>query len=164
MWPNQQFLADLVSFTEEILNGKLHFLCSVIPLKVEILTWNVLSKLSIHSDYKKYQFIRCKRKTFRCLSYLIFQNFSDVFKTNICKNASRYYFSPRLAEKEQQFYPIISKPALLTLPNQVALTPRRYLQPIQNITGSKGSPFFRVLFHFTKYVVTALSRHQKNVI
>ena len=24
-----QFLADLVTFTEEILNGKLHFLCSV---------------------------------------------------------------------------------------------------------------------------------------
>ena len=28
MWPNPQFLADLVTFTEEILNGKLHFLCS----------------------------------------------------------------------------------------------------------------------------------------
>ena len=29
MWPNQQFPADLVTFTEEILTGKLHFLCSV---------------------------------------------------------------------------------------------------------------------------------------
>ena len=28
MWPNQQFPADLVTFTWEILNGKLHFLCS----------------------------------------------------------------------------------------------------------------------------------------
>ena len=29
MWPNPQFpVADLVTFTEEILNGKLHFLCS----------------------------------------------------------------------------------------------------------------------------------------
>ena len=27
MWPNQQFPADLVTLTEEILNGKLHFLC-----------------------------------------------------------------------------------------------------------------------------------------
>ena len=27
MWPNPQFLADLVTFTGEILNGKLHFLC-----------------------------------------------------------------------------------------------------------------------------------------
>ena len=28
MWPNPQS-ADLVTFNEEILNGKLHFLCSV---------------------------------------------------------------------------------------------------------------------------------------
>ena len=28
MWPNSQFPVDLVKFTEEILNGKLHFLCS----------------------------------------------------------------------------------------------------------------------------------------
>ena len=28
MWPNLQETADLVTFTEEILNGKLHFLCS----------------------------------------------------------------------------------------------------------------------------------------
>ena len=28
MWPNPQFPADLVTFTEEILNGKLHFLLS----------------------------------------------------------------------------------------------------------------------------------------
>ena len=29
MWPNPQFPADLVTLIEEILNGKLHFLCSV---------------------------------------------------------------------------------------------------------------------------------------
>ena len=28
MWPNPQFPADLITFTEEILNEKLHFLCS----------------------------------------------------------------------------------------------------------------------------------------
>ena len=28
MWPNPQFSAGLVTFTEEILNGKLHILCS----------------------------------------------------------------------------------------------------------------------------------------
>ena len=30
MWPNPQETADLVTFTDEILNEKLHFLCSVI--------------------------------------------------------------------------------------------------------------------------------------
>ena len=29
MRPNLEFPADLVTFTEDILNGKLHFLCSV---------------------------------------------------------------------------------------------------------------------------------------
>ena len=29
MWPNPQETVDLVTFTEEILNGKLHTLCSV---------------------------------------------------------------------------------------------------------------------------------------
>ena len=28
MWPNPQFSADLFTFTEEILKGKFHFLCS----------------------------------------------------------------------------------------------------------------------------------------
>ena len=28
MWPNSQFPTDLVTFTEETLNGKLSFLCS----------------------------------------------------------------------------------------------------------------------------------------
>ena len=28
MWPNPQVSADFVTFTEEILHGKLHFLCS----------------------------------------------------------------------------------------------------------------------------------------
>ena len=28
MWPNPHFLADLITFPEEILNGKFHFLCS----------------------------------------------------------------------------------------------------------------------------------------
>ena len=34
MWPNPQETADLVIFTEEIRNGKLHFLCSVIDLVI----------------------------------------------------------------------------------------------------------------------------------
>ena len=33
MWPNPQDSADLVTFNEEIINGKLHFLCSVITTK-----------------------------------------------------------------------------------------------------------------------------------
>ena len=32
MWPNTQETVDLVTFTEEISKGKLHFLCSCIPM------------------------------------------------------------------------------------------------------------------------------------
>ena len=35
MWTNPEFPADLVTFTEETLNGKLHFLCSVRKLEKE---------------------------------------------------------------------------------------------------------------------------------
>ena len=34
MWPNPQYPANLVTFNEEILNRKLHFLCSVEQVKL----------------------------------------------------------------------------------------------------------------------------------
>ena len=40
MWPNPQFLADLVTFNEEILNGKLNFLCSVTYQWKKTIFWN----------------------------------------------------------------------------------------------------------------------------
>ena len=48
MWPNRQIPVDLVTFTEEILNGKLHFLCSVDRENLHIFrkTWGVSKKIS----------------------------------------------------------------------------------------------------------------------
>ena len=37
MWPNPQETADLVTFTNEVLNDKLHFLCSVTYFQVCVL-------------------------------------------------------------------------------------------------------------------------------
>ena len=45
MWPNPQFPADLVMFTEEICNGKLHFLCSESKVTDEDSAWKYTSKL-----------------------------------------------------------------------------------------------------------------------
>ena len=39
MWPNPQFPVDLVTFTEEFLNAKLHFMCSVIFLFLFAYSW-----------------------------------------------------------------------------------------------------------------------------
>ena len=43
MWPNPQFPTDLVTFTEEILNGKLHFLSTAV---VESLFIKVAKEIS----------------------------------------------------------------------------------------------------------------------
>ena len=37
MWPNPQFPVDLVTFTEEMFNGKFHFLCNICDL---VFLWN----------------------------------------------------------------------------------------------------------------------------
>ena len=50
MWPNSQFPTDLVTFIGEIVNGKLHFLCSVSPGK-KIRKHQNLSKISICHAY-----------------------------------------------------------------------------------------------------------------
>ena len=53
MWPNPQFPADLVTFTEEILNGKLRILCSVKtitnPMERQIFDYSLmLYRIQIH--------------------------------------------------------------------------------------------------------------------
>ena len=65
IWPNPHYPADLVTFTEEIFNGKLHFLCSaitrlckgsvILSLLLTILYKKKLSfsKLDLYSGYNK---------------------------------------------------------------------------------------------------------------
>ena len=46
MWPNPKFAADLVTFTEEIFNGKLHFLCSVVVNELKETTFKNIHQYS----------------------------------------------------------------------------------------------------------------------
>ena len=48
MWPNLQFPADLVTFTKEILNAKLNFLCSAGSFRVKLEEWNVDAFMRIY--------------------------------------------------------------------------------------------------------------------
>ena len=48
MWPNPQFCVDLVTFTEEIINEKLHFLC-IVPIAVTNIS---IMKVSEENCYK----------------------------------------------------------------------------------------------------------------
>ena len=56
MWPNSQETTDLVTFTEEIYNGKLHFLCSDVEFTIK--TFNnkyfpvTKSKIILHKNRK----------------------------------------------------------------------------------------------------------------
>ena len=47
MWPNPQETADLATVTEEILNGKLNFLCSVSIVLEYLRTAHIVSALGI---------------------------------------------------------------------------------------------------------------------
>ena len=51
MWPNLQFPADLVTFTEEILNAKLHFLTHFWPMFSFFLSWKQ-QKTFVSRGYK----------------------------------------------------------------------------------------------------------------
>ena len=81
MWPNPQKIADLVTFTEEIFDGNIHFLYSI-KLYLEAL------KLSKSTSMKtKY----LKKKTFRDLISAIIEMrlFRDYFEDqrnnlNVC--------------------------------------------------------------------------------
>ena len=45
MWPNTQFPADLVTFTEAILNGKLHLFVQSIKCRFTIVQSGIVSKI-----------------------------------------------------------------------------------------------------------------------
>ena len=55
MCQNPQFLADLVTFTEEILNGKLYFLCSNNPLNFVYLGSRTSLKLIRNTNQSRHQ-------------------------------------------------------------------------------------------------------------
>ena len=50
MWPNPQFPAYLVTFTEEILNRKLYFLCSQIEFILQSVSLKFFEILLIYSN------------------------------------------------------------------------------------------------------------------
>ena len=58
MGPNPQFPANLVTFTEEILNGKLHFLCSESHTKSS--KWS----LTLDGEYNDHKRVRETKQSF----------------------------------------------------------------------------------------------------
>ena len=75
MWANSQETADLVTITEEILNGKLHFLCSVngvmwsMTLKVRLKIKNIDHKDDI--NWLRPRYVHKYTKYKMCLSIMM---------------------------------------------------------------------------------------------
>ena len=66
MWPNPQEIPDLVTFIEEILNGKLHFLCSASFISIlYLLVFVLLRCISF-----QLLLLKTSRKGWNCFSSL----------------------------------------------------------------------------------------------
>ena len=84
MWPNPRGTADLVTLTEEILNGKLHFLCSDVIFDLKNLSyWSWKDLIIVQPIIKE-------------IKYPVFRNFHEKLNMRIllCKICSTHI--PRL--------------------------------------------------------------------
>ena len=74
MWSNAQLSADLVIFTEEILNGKLHFLCSdTLDKKTRKVLASWMFRIVFPFVYQKVELRKVpetlKQYLYECISY-----------------------------------------------------------------------------------------------
>ena len=70
MWPNPQETADLVTFNDEILNGKLHFLCRVCRINPH----NIMNKnVSLYFLQQNiYTISSSKIKKYKIINFIIY--------------------------------------------------------------------------------------------
>ena len=71
MWPNLQFPADLVKLTEEILNGKLHLLCSDIQYVIPASSPSPESSPEPENSSTLPDALSSSESTFLCFSVLV---------------------------------------------------------------------------------------------
>ena len=108
MWPNPQFPADFVTCTKEILNGKLHFLCSVLML---LILW---VNLLIHSKYRK---IRTRNK---CL-FGHFSSSAKRYKTSFGKPFTWFQTSSRKVNLDEFRYVILVARLLMSAVREIKI-------------------------------------------
>ena len=91
MWPNLLFPAHLVTFTEEILNGKVHFLCSDSSLPLCSHRFRLLFKLCIWDDY--HIFFNCTARNYQTAYSIRFTNLGNYHLSDWWWNVNFYLFS-----------------------------------------------------------------------
>ena len=93
MWPNPQIPADLVTFAEKILNGKLQFLCSIRQLtgfhcinnaRIRVFTnpYSPVQKQNLR--FCPFKILSLSRRT-RVSENLYSRIFYTVFRINLCE-------------------------------------------------------------------------------
>ena len=92
MWQNPQFHADLVTFTEIILNGKLHFLCSEWLWELK----NIYFSVSIIHTISFNLFLR------KLLILLWSSTFSAILETSAIPNYSQFFSYSKNISKHQK--------------------------------------------------------------
>ena len=91
MWPNLQFPAHLVTFTEEILNGKFIF-CAVIPLyHFAHIDSDFYLQLCIWDDY--HVFFNCTARNYQTAYSMRFTNLGNYHLSDWWWNVNFYLFS-----------------------------------------------------------------------
>ena len=173
MWPNLQEATDLVTFTEEIVNGKIHFLCSDPRVKLKALTkifntdvWVIVTfkQPFARGSYTQIKFSRLKKNKTKQSSY--WQNrvscdSSILYSHSICLNTSFWQFCM------QMFALSIGIPS--TENGQIfqeTCFQYKVLKTIQNLTFChkmcwKKPPFRFYLFDETFIVVQAYQKDKK---
>ena len=86
MWPSAQFPADLVTFTEEILNGKLYFLCSACDENIIVVLYRKIVQPNIRLTFQQYSFSLTELNRNSHSKNAVFKNFaiSPILK-NVCE-------------------------------------------------------------------------------
>ena len=97
MWPNSRFPADFITFTEEIQNGKLHFLCGDVihlPIGLSFTTFLLTHFILLVSFYTSWK----HQKTF---SFLMFSRGieRDQWHEMVNREMWRYLCSELFVEK-----------------------------------------------------------------
>ena len=87
MWPNPQETADLVTFTEEILNGKFNFLCSGFWLFLRIFITDVWKSPEYASrNFEKESISEAVSR--KCAVKMVFLKISHNSQENACVRVS----------------------------------------------------------------------------
>ena len=150
MRPNPQFLVDLVTFTEEVLNGKLHSLCNVSCLNSKRLKFGVQKSgrysdkyLTVFIPYLLFlSFCKTHGKTSHIFTHLVWQYIKCLCKSQykiLQGNSRETYLSLKILKI--LFYQIVIISIILSNTNHFdyhTITEHQTMYKVSKILSNKN--------------------------